>query len=44
MTFRFFSSPSSLRRWLEKNHDEVAELWVGFHKKKSGKKSISYQK
>jgi uncharacterized protein YdeI (YjbR/CyaY-like superfamily) len=38
----FFSSQSDFRRWLEANHDDVAELWVGFHKKASGKPSISY--
>jgi uncharacterized protein YdeI (YjbR/CyaY-like superfamily) len=42
MKARFFSSASSFHNWLKKNHDQVAELWVGFHKKKSGKKSITY--
>ena len=39
---RFFSSPEKFRAWLEKNHDRAAELLVGFHKKDSGKKSITY--
>ena len=39
---RFFSSPAQFRQWLEKNHDSAAELLVGFHKKDSGKKSITY--
>jgi uncharacterized protein YdeI (YjbR/CyaY-like superfamily) len=42
MKARFFSSASSFHNWLKKNHDQVAELWVGFHKKTSGKKSITY--
>jgi len=42
MTVRYFSSASSFHQWLEKNHDQVSELWVGFHKKHSGKKSITY--
>jgi uncharacterized protein YdeI (YjbR/CyaY-like superfamily) len=42
MKARFFSSASSFHNWLKKNHNQVAELWVGFHKKKSGKKSITY--
>ena len=39
---RFFSTPSAFRAWLQKNHDGATELWVGFHKKNSGKKSITY--
>jgi uncharacterized protein YdeI (YjbR/CyaY-like superfamily) len=39
---KFFSSPALFRQWLEKNHDRENELLVGFHKKDSGKKSITY--
>ena len=39
---RFFSSPDQFRTWLERNHDRETELLVGFHKKSSGKKSITY--
>jgi uncharacterized protein YdeI (YjbR/CyaY-like superfamily) len=39
---RFFSSPDQVRNWLEKNHDSASELLVGFYKKTSGKKSITY--
>jgi uncharacterized protein YdeI (YjbR/CyaY-like superfamily) len=39
---KFFSSPEVFREWLEKNHDSASELLVGFHKKDSGKKSITY--
>ena len=39
---KFFSSPEQFRRWLERNHDRAAELLVGFHKKSSEKKSITY--
>lgn len=38
----FFSSPAQFRQWLEQNHDSASELLVGFHKKSSGKKSITY--
>ncbi len=38
----FFESPSDFRRWLEENHDKEKELWVGFHKKGSGKPSITW--
>ena len=39
---KFFSTPEKFRQWLEKNHDGANELLVGFHKKDSGKKSITY--
>jgi uncharacterized protein YdeI (YjbR/CyaY-like superfamily) len=38
----FFASPAKFRQWLEKNHDKKDELVVGFYKKGSGKKSITY--
>lgn len=38
----FFTSPEQFRRWLETNHARASELLVGFHKKGSGKKSITY--
>jgi uncharacterized protein YdeI (YjbR/CyaY-like superfamily) len=39
---KFFSTPAQFRQWLEQNHDRATELMVGFHKKSSGKKSITY--
>src|SRR5215213_865500 len=39
---KFFSSPEAFRRWLQDNHDSASELLVGFHKKESGRKSITY--
>ena len=42
MKAKFFSSPGQFRQWLERNHDRATELLVGFHKKSSGKKSITY--
>lgn len=39
---KFFSSPERFRAWLEKNHATARELLVGFHKKNSGKKSVTY--
>jgi uncharacterized protein YdeI (YjbR/CyaY-like superfamily) len=38
----FFETPAKWRKWLEKNHDRAEELWVGFYKKGSGKKSITW--
>jgi len=39
---KFFRSPSHFRDWLEKNHAKAAELWVGFYKKDSGRRSITW--
>ncbi|HSN68148.1 MAG TPA: YdeI/OmpD-associated family protein [Thermoanaerobaculia bacterium] len=39
---RFFRTPADFSRWLEKNHDRQSELWVGFHKKGSGRPSITW--
>ena len=38
----FFPSPSDWHAWLEQHHDKHQELWVGFHKKDSGKPSITW--
>jgi len=42
MELIFFSQPSEFRQWLEKNHNEVKELWVGYYKKASGIPSITW--
>ena len=39
----FFAKPSEFHAWLEKNHETAAEIWVGFHKKSSGKPTITMQ-
>jgi uncharacterized protein YdeI (YjbR/CyaY-like superfamily) len=38
----FFAKPAALRAWLQKHHDKPLELWVGFYKKGSGKRSITW--
>ena len=38
----FFDSPARFRRWLEKNHRSVAELRVGFHRKATGRPSMTW--
>jgi uncharacterized protein YdeI (YjbR/CyaY-like superfamily) len=38
----FFATPPKFRAWLEKHHADRRELWVGFHKKGSGKPSITW--
>src|SRR5215510_8860222 len=39
---RFFADLRQFHDWLARNHDSEKELLVGFHKKTSGKKSITY--
>ena len=39
---KFFKDQASFRKWLEANHDKKSELLVGFHKRDSGLKSITY--
>ena len=38
----FFAKPSEFRAWLEKHHDKAREVWVGFHKRSSGRPSITW--
>ena len=38
----FFATPDDFRAWLERHHDSVSELLVGFHKKGSGRPSITW--
>lgn len=38
----FFATPGAFRKWLEKNHHSESELLVGFHRKDSGKPSITW--
>jgi len=40
---RFFASQSDFREWLEKHHYTTQELWVGYYRRGSGKKSITWQ-
>ena len=38
----FFATPEDFRAWLEESHDTEGELLVGFHKKGSGRPSITW--
>ena len=42
MKIKHFKSASEFRRWLELNHAQVSELWVGFFKKASGRGGLTY--
>ena len=39
---QFFPTPAEFRAWFEAHHDKFQELFVGFHKKSSGKPSITW--
>lgn len=38
----FFPNPAAFRRWLAAHHDTTAELWVGYHRKATGKPSMTW--
>jgi len=39
---RFFKSAKDFASWLERNHDKADELWVGYHRKATGRPSLTY--
>lgn len=39
---RFFRNQIEFRRWLERNHDRATEVWVGYYKKGSGRRSMTW--
>jgi len=40
---KFFKTQNDFRKWLEKNHNKKDELYVGFYKVHTNKKSVTYQ-
>jgi len=38
----YFASAEEFRAWLEAHHESAAELWVGFHKRKTGRPSLTW--
>jgi uncharacterized protein YdeI (YjbR/CyaY-like superfamily) len=42
VTPTYFATPAEFRSWLEKHHETSTELWVGFHKRASGRPSITW--
>ena len=37
---RFFATPADLRDWFDANHATAEQLWLGYHKKASGRPSV----
>jgi uncharacterized protein YdeI (YjbR/CyaY-like superfamily) len=38
----FFATPADLRAWFDDHHETAQDLWIGFHKKGSGRPSITW--
>ncbi len=43
MRATFFATPAEFRAWLERRHADERELLVGFHKRGTGRPSITWQ-
>ncbi len=39
----FFQTAAELRAWFEANHDRADELWIGYHRKRTGRSSVTWQ-
>jgi uncharacterized protein YdeI (YjbR/CyaY-like superfamily) len=39
----FFATTADLRAWFEANHETATELWLGYHLKRSGRPSVTWQ-
>ena len=39
----FFASPTELREWLDANHATADELWLGYHKKATGRPTVTWE-
>jgi uncharacterized protein YdeI (YjbR/CyaY-like superfamily) len=39
---RFFATSAKWREWLERHHRTARELWVGFHKRGTGRPSMTW--
>src|SRR5256885_376968 len=39
----FFETAADLRAWFEANHDTAGELWIGYHRKRTGRASVTWQ-
>jgi uncharacterized protein YdeI (YjbR/CyaY-like superfamily) len=38
----YFASPAEFRAWLDAHHASAQELWVGFHKRATGRPSLTW--
>jgi uncharacterized protein YdeI (YjbR/CyaY-like superfamily) len=40
---QFFATAAELRAWFAANHDTATELWLGYHRKRTGRPSVTWQ-
>src|SRR5262245_11082121 len=38
----FFESPAELRAWFDEHHETADELWVGYHRKATGRPTVTW--
>ena len=38
----YFTSPAEFRAWLEAHHEDANELWVGYHRRATGRASLTW--
>jgi uncharacterized protein YdeI (YjbR/CyaY-like superfamily) len=38
----FFETPAQLRAWFEANHESAGDLWVGQHRKSTGRPTVTW--
>jgi uncharacterized protein YdeI (YjbR/CyaY-like superfamily) len=38
----FFPTPAAWRAWLERHHADATEVWVGYHRKGTGRASLTW--
>jgi uncharacterized protein YdeI (YjbR/CyaY-like superfamily) len=38
----FFAAPEELRDWFDANHETAGELWLGYHRKATGRPSVDW--
>ncbi|HEU5203329.1 MAG TPA: YdeI/OmpD-associated family protein [Candidatus Limnocylindrales bacterium] len=38
----FFASPAELRAWFDAHHETADELWVGYHRKATGRPTVTW--
>ena len=39
---RYFTSPAELRDWFDANHESASELWLGYHRKATGRPTVTW--
>jgi uncharacterized protein YdeI (YjbR/CyaY-like superfamily) len=39
---QYFESPAAWRAWLEEHHAEAVEAWVGYHRRATGRPSLTW--